>query len=126
MKVFAIVTACLMAAGGATYYLSSSDTCPLTGCPVAKTGGCCATDSVAKSDCCAVPCPACATDCRECCTVCEACCVAGASVPTVKTVKADCCAAGDVCCAPGAACCADKTSPASLATSAAVAGVTLK
>ena len=127
MKVFAILTACLMAAGGATYYLTSSESgCPLTGCPVAKTGGCCATDAVSKPDCCVTPCPACSTDCLECCAVCEECCAAGVSVAAVKTAKADCCAVGDVCCAPGAACCADKDSTATLATSAVVAGVTLK
>ena len=129
MKVFAILTACLMAAGGATYYLSSSDTCPLTGCPVAKTGGCCATDAAAKPDCCVTPCPACSVDCRECCTVCEECCAAGvsvASVPLAAKAKPDCCAVGDVCCAAGASCCSDKSGPGALATSAVVAGVTLK
>lgn len=129
MKVFAILTACLMAAGGATYYLTSSDgTCPLTGCPVAKTGGCCATGDASKVDGCAEPCPACSTDCRECCDVCEACCVAGVSVPAVKTsAKADCCSALEACCEKATTCCGDKAAtPASIATSAAVAGVTLK
>jgi hypothetical protein len=124
MKVFAILTACLMAAGGATYYISSEG-CPFSSnCPVAKTGGCSAT----VAPCCATPCPACSTDCLECCAVCEQCCEAGATVPAIATasVKTNCCSAVEVCCETSASCCSDKASPVNIATSAVVAGVTLK
>jgi hypothetical protein len=105
-----------MAAGGATYYFASSDSgCPLTGCPVAQSGGCC---SGQANDGCAVPCPACSADCLECCATCEECCAAGAkvtaSIPLAASVSED-----EECCA---ACC----TPARIATSAAVAGASLK
>jgi hypothetical protein len=116
MKVFAIVTACVLAAGGGAYYFHSCDTCPLTGYPVAKTGGCCSTDN-GQPSCCTLPCPACSDDCLECCATCEQCCEAGAAVPTAAlsanvTAEEDCCAAC--------------SSPAHIATAAAIAGVTLK
>lgn len=113
MKAFAIVTACVLAVGGASYYLHSCDTCPLTGAPLSQTDGCCTGHGATPS--CGTPCPACSADCLECCAVCESCCEAGASVPT----KVFCC--GDV-----EACCADATSPTAVATSAAIAGATLK
>jgi hypothetical protein len=117
MKTFAILAACVLAAGGATYFLSPSHTCPLTGCPVAETGGCCSTGE-GKTSTCGVPCPACSTDCQECCATCEDCCVAGAqvaaSIPLAASVSED-----EECCA---ACC----TPVKIATSAVVAGASLK
>jgi hypothetical protein len=117
MKAFAIVTACVLAVGGGSYYFHSCDTCPLTGNPIAKTGGCCGGDHATSS--CQEPCPACSADCLECCAVCESCCEAGASVPTTAVAKVSCCAEAE-------SCCADAASPAAIATSAAIAGVTLK
>lgn len=114
MKVFAILTACLMSAGGATYYFASSGDggCPFSRCPVAKTGGCCGGTeeaSAGKPECCHVPCPACSTDCGECCAVCEDCCVAGAgsvkSLPTAAKAKSDCCFPGADCCELALDCC---------------------
>lgn len=130
MKIFAILTACVMAAGGATYYFASNDGgCPFSRCPVAKTGGCCGTEeaSAGKPECCLLPCPACSNDCGECCAVCEDCCIAGAgsakSVPTAAKVKSDCCLVGADCCEKVAPCCGDKADgPAAIATSAVLAG----
>jgi hypothetical protein len=116
MKVLALLTASLMAAGGATYFFASSSDggCPFSRCPVATSGGCCSAEKAsAKHSCCELACPACETDCAECCSVCETCCVAGAGTASLNTsvvkakAKSDCCAAGGSdCCAPGAACCA--------------------
>jgi hypothetical protein len=123
MKVFAILTACLMTAAGTTYYLTSSDSgCPFGGCPVASSGGCCATDTTAaKPDCCVTPCPACAIDCRECCAVCEQCCAAGAQVTAPAPAVSLAANVGEE-----EECCAACRTPAKLATSAVIAGVTLK
>ena len=122
MKVFAILTACLMTAAGTTYYLSSSDSgCPFGGCPVAQSGGCCATDTAAKPDCCVTPCPACAIDCQACCAVCEECCAAGAQVAAPAPAVATAATVGDE-----DECCAACRTPVKLATSAVIAGVTLK
>ena len=108
MKVFAILTASLMSAGGAAYcFQDSCSTCShAENCPVATAEGCCSTDTEQPS-CCEVPCPACATDCSDCCAVCELCCAAGAQalVSAKVATSANCCAAGDVCCLAGAACC---------------------
>lgn len=125
MKIFAILTASLMASAGGAYYFTASDGgCPFGGCPVAKTGGCCQTESAAaQPDCCQLPCPACENDCRECCAVCEDCCVAGATVvapaPTAaKAKKAGCCVSGE---------CNDASNSTSAVTAAAVvAGATVK
>ncbi len=95
MKLFAIITAGLMAAGGGIYFYSTS-TCSKSGCntsaPVAKTGGCCLTGD--KPDCCATQ--------DACCVLQEACCSSATSV-SAKTPT--CCAAKEECCIINAACC---------------------
>lgn len=107
MKVFALITAALMASAGGAYYLHSTDSPPSKAeCPVAKTGGGCAQGDAPQ--CCAAPCPACAGDCRG---ACEDCCVAGAQVSTK--------AARSGCCAPAPSC-------RDAATSAITAGATVK
>jgi hypothetical protein len=128
MKVFAIITAGLMAAGAGAYYLHSDS----AGCPLAKSGGCCVTSPQDKPGCCETACPACTTDCTECCDVCELCCTAGVQA-SVAAAKADCCVPGADCCfgagtavaKPAATedCCSVRTSPTSVATAAAVAGI---
>ena len=120
MKVFAILTAALMTAGGATYYISSEG-CPFSGCPTAKSGGCCVTDKVSD---CAAACSLCSDECLDCCTVCEECCVAGASIATAS--KTDCCAVAAACCDKASACCADKGGPTEIATAAVLAGASVK
>lgn len=128
MKVFALITAALMATGGAAYYLhSDSMTCPL-----AKSGGCCSTGEE-KPVCCETPCPACATDCLTCCDSCEVCCTTGvqSAVSAVKvSAKSECCAAGATKVAVAKVeaedCCAACTSPARVVTAAAAAGIGAK
>lgn len=118
MKLFAIITASLMATAGGAYYLHSNSSCCAkrsnADCPVAQVGGCCAPDSAGKPVCCTNPCPACEADCLACCDACEVCCSAGvqASVSTKAADKSSCCAgtpkvaakkAG--CCGPNSPCC---------------------
>lgn len=101
MKLFAIVTATLMAVGGGSYYfLGSSHECSKGRCamaptpaPVAMSGGCCHDEDV----------PSCCQRQDECCAVQEACCAVATSVASVK--KPDCCAAKEECCLVTAACC---------------------
>lgn len=114
MKVFAILTAALMTAGGAAYYFSASDSsapcCKLKSAPVAKTGGCCTDEptcglcptSTAKTDCCAIG--------AECCVAGAACCLS----PVAAKVEAE------------EECCAHCVTPAKVAANAALAGVSLK
>ena len=142
MKLFAIITAGLMAAGTGAYFLHSGSDCPL-----AKSGGCCQATATATPDCCATACPACATDCLTCCDLCESCCTVAVQAP-VSEVKAECCAAGasklgagaakvaavktDCCaasaefCEPVSACCGGRTSPASVVNAAVAAGIAAK
>ncbi len=100
MKLFAIVTAGLMAVAGSSYYFfgtsshCSKGTCGLAPAPVATSGGCCSTGDVATHDCCALQ--------EECCALQEACCTVATSVAAKKS---DCCAAKEDCCLVSAACC---------------------
>ncbi len=106
MKVFAIITAALMASGGAAYYMHSDG-----GCPLSKSGSCCTASVDATPICCTTPCPACSADCLTCCDTCEVCCTTG--VQAAASAKPECCSAGAAkvatakasCCAPGADCC---------------------
>lgn len=99
MKLFAIITAGLMAAGGGAYLYSTS-TCSKSACsaPVAKTGGCCAKETVAESECCEKQ--------EACCEKVEACC---ADATAKKTKAKACCAAQEECCVTVEACCAVAT-----------------
>ncbi len=116
MKVFAILTASLMTAGGAAYLIQDSSSICQHSCSyrAAKTDGGCS-GNAEKPSCCSLPCPECATDCSDCCAVCEQCCAAGAqtAVSTKSALGASCCAAGDACCLAGAACCTVAEVPAS-------------
>lgn len=95
MKLFAIITAGLMAAGGGVYFYSAS-TCSKSGCtgaPVAKSGGCCAE----KLECCATH--------EECCPITEAAGAVATNLTAAVSAKASCCAVKDECCLVLAACC---------------------
>lgn len=120
MKLFAIITAGLMAAGAGVYFYSTYSPCSKGGCPapVAKTGGCCdGTEPVkAATSCCPNPCDECVAKGCTGCDLCATCCgsaktaakPAGACCATEKVAaKPDaCCAAKDECCLVQAACCA--------------------
>jgi hypothetical protein len=122
MKLFAIITAGVLAAAGGAYYMHSE------GCPFS--GGCktsCSAPAPAEvasvSDCCAVKSPCCAPQtevcCQpdasccgptaECCALGLACCLEAKAVATAQVTKPDCCAIGADCCAVGAACCLGAT-----------------
>ncbi len=115
MKLFAIITAGLMAAGSGAYYLHSNSPCHSNAdCPVAQAGGCCTPGQSDKPICCTIPCPACSIDCLACCDACEVCCTAGVQAPVSAKVadKPSCCAGASKvtatkanCCVPGADCC---------------------
>lgn len=105
MKLFAIITAGVLAAAGGVYYFASE------GCPFGGKTGCSApmpSAEVSASDCCAVK-----AETSDCCAKVEACCEAVApccsEAKVAKAVKADCCAVGADCCAIGAACCLGAT-----------------
>lgn len=154
MKVFAILTAALMVAGGSAYYFgafessSPSPCCKLKTAPVAKTGGCCS-DSQNPACCANGGTPDCCGPNEPCCLTGVECCISGACCePATATTaaKADCCAVGADCCFPGSACCSAPAAvavrakaapveeaccphcltPAKVATAAVVAGVTPK
>jgi hypothetical protein len=117
MKVFAIITAALMASAGVGYYVYNCDSCESNrNCPLAKSGGCCLHDAPQS---CESPCSHCNTDCFECCDICESCCTYGvqvshcANVSAASPVEDD----GD---------CPHCRTPINVATSAVTAGVTLK
>jgi hypothetical protein len=115
MKVFAILTASLMAAGSAAYFLQDScSPCYHTGnCPVAKTGGCCSGDYDQPSSC-SLPCSVSANpDC--CATVCELCCTDAVQVTVSQQVATE-----------EETCCALCNSPARLAIGAVTASASLK
>jgi hypothetical protein len=116
MKVFAILAASLMTAGGAAYYLQDScSTCHDTASyPVARTGGCC-TANTDQPSCCSIPCCASAAECADCCLVCELCCSAAAQVPVSTQVVPE-----------EETCCAACNSPALLAIDAATASAGVK
>jgi hypothetical protein len=126
MKVFAIVTACLMAGAGLAYYTSSSN-CTTCVAPVAQSGVCTET----KLDCCTTPCPACASDCQSCCDVCELCCSAGieGGAATKATKLSGCCEAPPVKLTAAKPvededeCCPACKTPVKVATAAALAGI---
>jgi hypothetical protein len=118
MKVFAIITAAVMATAGGVYFLSSGNCLLKSDCPVATSGGCCPLTSDAGS--CEVRCPGCSTDCLECCTVCEQCCTFGAQAAVETKVSAT---------TPSDAeeeCCPHCATPAKHATSAVMSGASLK
>jgi hypothetical protein len=131
MKVFALLTAGLMTAGGVAYFAqdSATTTCQrncsrgaVSAESNADSAPCCSGDLSALS-CCSTPCSDCATDCSACCTLCELCCSSGAAAPVTASVQAvsDCCAAADLCCTSGAACCIDTAANASGSLSGAAA-----
>lgn len=97
MKLFAIVTAGLMAAGGGSYYLFGTSTCSGNKCgmraPVATSGGCCSTAADVPS-CCAAK--------EECCELQQACCAVATGA---SAKKADCCYPEAPCCVAQAECC---------------------
>src|SRR5689334_12016396 len=88
MKVFAIITAALMASAGGGYYYYTTQSCHShADCPIAKTGGCCLKGDATQS--CETPCGGCTNDCLECCDICELCCTTGAQVPVSAAKPAD-------------------------------------
>jgi hypothetical protein len=115
MKVFAIITAALMATAGAGYYFYTDSNCSNSSCPIAKLGGCCANGDKVQS--CELPCGGCSHDCQECCDICELCCSAGAQVSTSAVSAAKPVEDEE---------CPHCKTPANIATSAVTAGVTLK
>lgn len=137
MKVFAILTACMMAAGGVAYYLDSPDshpsccrgpkdaslTTPEAGCPgdAAKPSCCALSAQSAKPVCCSTGGPNCCGPTAPCCEAGLACCATGACCDGAKAaaqVAAQAAATED--------CCAGCVSPAKLGAAAATAGVALK
>ena len=84
MKLFAMITAGLMALGGAAFYLHHSGSCPFSSsCPVAQSGGCCEISS--ESSCCEAPSRAAAMEVNDPLQICETCCTAGAEVMVSAT-----------------------------------------
>jgi hypothetical protein len=99
MKVFAILTACAMAAAGATYgiysYTSCDSHCGTSDCPVATTGGCCAHHGEPSAS----PEPGCCAKNDPCCLVGEVCCFGAEKFSAaVKPVEVEGCC--EVCASP--------------------------
>lgn len=126
MKLFAIVTAGLLAAAGSAYF-ALSDGCPFassgckTGCPLPAAAldtnsGDSDACSAAEPSCCAMS-KVVATKAAGCCAATEECCIAGlpccaaasaavnATVTAAKAARAECCSVSTLCCEIGAACC---------------------
>ena len=113
MKLFAIITAGLMAVGGGFYYYTASShcstgKCDLASAPVAKSGGCCAGGEL----------PACCHTQDECCELQDACCAVAVGVAKAPKPAAYC-AAKEECCVVGALCCGDAATPTGAVTAAA-------
>ena len=128
MKVFAILTACLMASGTAAYFLDSSapKECQTPKDSSGAKPDCCSADAAkpnccaasAKADCCGPNAPCCEAGLACCAT--DACCDgAKAAVAAKAKAKPDCCEAGG-------ACCGDAHTAAKLGATAAMAGVGAK
>ncbi len=100
MKVFAIITASLMAVAGGVYFYSTESGCSGAKCggyPVAKTGGCCdkATGEVSTEI------PTCCAKLDDCCLTNAACC----TTASVAKANTPCCFPGAACCEAGLPCC---------------------
>lgn len=109
MKAFAIITAALMATGGAVYFYTQSD-CSQSRCtlPVAKSGGCCAP----RTSCCPAHDDADAIE-----QVSRAIAVSAGGFKT-----GDCCGPKEECCLVKAACCTAEKATAAAAKPADIGG----
>ena len=136
MKVFAILTACLMASGTAAYFLDSSapKECQAPKDSPAAKPDCCSADAAkpsccaaaAKADCCSAGGPDCCGPNAPCCEAGLACCATGACCDGAKTAVAAKAKAKPDCCEAGGACRGDAHTAAKLGATAAMAGVGAK